>query len=803
MIFLSLILFGQRQANIWYFGNYAGVDFNSGHPVPLTNGQIDRWEGVASICDSAGNLLFYTDGTIVWNALHKIMPNGTGLLGDSSSTESAIIIPYPAHDSLYYIFTVDAEGGHNGLNYSIANMKLDNGNGDIQIKNIRLVDSVSEKVTAVRHKNGRDYWVVSHGWNTDSFFVYLVTPAGLQLPPQIFQLGTPHYDIGLHGNNAVGYMRLSPDGSKLALALQVNRIFEVYDFDNTNGTISNPRILPDSAGSPYGVEFSADSKMLYMTSLFSLYQANISYSTTDSIINSITFIDSSKTKNFFGAIQLATDGKIYLAHEYSKYLGVINNPSKSGDSCNFVLNGFYLAGRESRMGLPDFIQTYFYPPEIIISDNCIDDSTSFCLSDSSGIDSVSWNFGDPLSSKNSSTLFFPKHKFSSTGRYEIQLTMWKSGADYHKKRITQINLSPHINLGNDTLICSGDSILLDAYCSNCNYLWTDSSTNSSIWAKYDSNYIAKVSDKYTFCSFSDSLKLSLANLPDFNLGTDTGFCTNDSVKIGLSYKNATFLWNNNSTDSIIFAKNRGQYILQITDSLSCKNSDTIEISEYQLPYFSLGNDTIICPNTNIILSSLTLGRYLWNNGDSESYMSVSDSGTYWLKIIDSNECVFSDTIKIRQENPPVIHFPADTTICESNILYLKANPRDCNYLWNTGSTKAILDINKAGKYSLRASNACGTATASINVFFEYCGNIYIPNIFTPNNDGINDSFKIKGIDKSVWKLKIYNRYGQIIYKSNDYKNNWQAENNPAGVYYYLLIDSQNKVKYNGTVRVYR
>ena len=111
----SNILFAQREANIWYFGTHAGVDFNSGIPIPLTDGQINRWEGVASFCDSLGNLLLYTDGDSVWNANHEPMENGYNLLGDPSSTESAIIIPYPQRDSLFFLFTVDEEGGDDGL----------------------------------------------------------------------------------------------------------------------------------------------------------------------------------------------------------------------------------------------------------------------------------------------------------------------------------------------------------------------------------------------------------------------------------------------------------------------------------------------------------------------------------------------------------------------------------------------------------------------------------------------------------------------------------------------------------------
>ncbi|MFY8029734.1 MAG: hypothetical protein ACOVPB_11205, partial [Bacteroidia bacterium] len=94
----------QGEANIWYFGQNAGLDFNSGSPVPLSNGAINTYEGCASIANSAGALKFYTDGITVWNANHTAMPNGTGLFGDPSATQSAIIVPKPGNPNIYYVF---------------------------------------------------------------------------------------------------------------------------------------------------------------------------------------------------------------------------------------------------------------------------------------------------------------------------------------------------------------------------------------------------------------------------------------------------------------------------------------------------------------------------------------------------------------------------------------------------------------------------------------------------------------------------------------------------------------------------
>src|SRR5690606_7299225 len=111
-IALSVIFFtfhiciAQNEANIWYFGENAGLDFNSGSPIALLDGQLNTLEGCSTISDSDGNLLFYSDGIKVWNKNHQIMLNGTGLHGHVSSTHSALIIPKPNNSNIYYIFTV-------------------------------------------------------------------------------------------------------------------------------------------------------------------------------------------------------------------------------------------------------------------------------------------------------------------------------------------------------------------------------------------------------------------------------------------------------------------------------------------------------------------------------------------------------------------------------------------------------------------------------------------------------------------------------------------------------------------------
>jgi WD40 repeat protein len=263
VFFITIILlvnfcFSQGEANNWYFGQNAAITFNGGAPVGLTNSAMVSFEGCSTISDSNGNLLFYSDGISVWNRNHTIMPNGTGLLGDPSSTQSGIVVPHPGNSDLFYLFSLDEVGLPNGLRYSIVDMSLDNGFGDVtSSKNVLLHTPSTEKITAITHANGNDIWVVTHKYLTNEFFTYLIDNTGINSTPLITALGFRPITT----SDAIGSIKISPDGRKIAVVYGNEGLVEIFDFDTSTGLISNLIQIPGfrTSISPtlvYGVEFS-------------------------------------------------------------------------------------------------------------------------------------------------------------------------------------------------------------------------------------------------------------------------------------------------------------------------------------------------------------------------------------------------------------------------------------------------------------------------------------------------------------------------------------------------------------------
>ena len=337
-----------QSGDNWYFGTNGGVTFVNGTPEPLTGGQINQTEGCASISDSSGNLLFYTDGISVWNASHSVMPNGTSLKGNPSATQSAVVAPKPGDSNTFYIFTVPAIGSEDGLNYTVVDMTLDSGNGDVvsEQKNINLMATCSEEVTATVHANGTDIWVLARPYGSNQFHAFLVTSSGVNETPVISSAGTAT-SVG----GSIGYLKASPTGDKLGMAYYYGATAEVYDFDASTGQVSNAvnlGMIPNA----YGLEFSQDGALMYVTSSGTVYQFDL---TAGDIPGSRVEICTISTG---WAMQLAPDGKIYIVRMSQSALGVINSPNTVGTDCGCTQDGPTISGT-GQLGLPTFIQSFF------------------------------------------------------------------------------------------------------------------------------------------------------------------------------------------------------------------------------------------------------------------------------------------------------------------------------------------------------------------------------------------------------------------------------------------------------------
>ena len=537
VLLLSFKSYSQgKEANIWYFGFEAGVDFNQGSPPSaLLNSQMtiggSGATGSASIADSTGQLLLYSDGVTIWNRNHVPMQNGLNM--GYWSSQGAMIVPQPGSDHLYYFFNFmwDANAWQYHFQYSIIDMNLDSGLGGVIVdkKGIRLFDNTTTHLSAVNHANGRDVWVLAHKYYSDYYYAYLVTTDSIHHTPVISQVGTVF-------NLYNGYMKISPNGKKVGAALYGSgSFFDLTNFDNETGIVTDDNLV-HKIDNNYGVEFSPDNSKLYTESGASILQYNLNAGSPQDILDSEVLIAEVTTGN--GALQLGPDGKIYCCLGTSLYLSLINQPNELGLACNFEQDAVYLGGRYSNQGLPSFIQSYLNDPSFSTQNNCLGDATSFEITETNGIDSVFWKFNDfPNMPNDTSTLFSPSYTFSNAGTFFVDLTVYSGLLE---KTVTQeviIHPLPQPQLGNDTLVCDTSfSITLTANCNAASYLWNTWASTPEITVTDTGTYWVRATNAEG-CTNRDTINLGLYPQPQLDetnlVITNTGCGQNNGSITGL------------------------------------------------------------------------------------------------------------------------------------------------------------------------------------------------------------------------------------------------------------------------------
>ncbi len=351
--------FAQGLNNFFLMGyeNYAGlpwggtnVNFSSGTPdIYYQYRDIGYSRANANISDDLGNVLFSTNGAWVADAIGDTMQNGTGLSPSYYTSlypeglhgsQLAVIIPNPANDEQYYLFhgTLDEFSGSYAsyLYYSIIDMDANNGLGSVITKNnILLEDTLNKgKITAVRHANGRDWWVYCHKQFTSVYYRMLITASGVQGPFQ--------QSIGMIRHRDVGQVCFSPNGDKFAYYYGLEDDLEIFDFDRCTGLLSNPvHIAIEDYNQMGGVAFSPSGQFLYVSSVLDVYQYDV---TVADIAGSMVHLGtwdgfyspSPPLATVFDIAQLAPDGKIYISTGNGTFhLHVINAPDLPGLACDF------------------------------------------------------------------------------------------------------------------------------------------------------------------------------------------------------------------------------------------------------------------------------------------------------------------------------------------------------------------------------------------------------------------------------------------------------------------------------------
>lgn len=792
LIFLNALVYSQYLNN-WSIGTNAGLSFSTAIPGFISGMALNNVDNKSAISDVTGNLLFYTDGTVVKNKLNATMPNGNGLVGNPSAGQCALIVPIPCSNKKYVIFHVTEYASPGNLSYSVIDMNLNGGLGDVVVgqKNISLGTGWTEKLCAYYYPTGNYYWLVSHKWSNNQFVALKIDATTIATSSVASNVGSIHSCGSFGGlHDAMGQLTISPDGSKIINAMTCSNKYEVFDFNLTTGVVSNS-ISISGNGSPWGTAFSPDSKKIYVDDLFGNYiqQYDITLYNSASIIASQYNISGNTSSGYtFGYMELGTNNQIYIAHPSTTNLSVVGNPNSLGAACNFSANGVSLGANASSFGVcraayniqSSTLTTFTLNLSITQPTTCLG-LASATVTPSTGSLSLtySWSPGGFTTSSVSNL---------APGIYTVNATDGNCNNAY-----TQFTVLPNPPL-NATIsasspsACVGNSISLSLNVSGgtgaLSYAWSNGANTPSIsTTQLNGNYIYSVTiNDAGGCNATKTVALTFVQNPTVGV-TNATLCSGQTATLNASGA-STYFWSNGANTPTITTSPTITSIYTVVGSLSsCTAQAQSTITVKSSPVISDSfQSNVLCNGYNNRWASVivSLGTpaytYSWSTlpVQTNSVANGLGIGIYTITITDFKNCIVSKTFTITQPSPLTLAVNSPTT-CKNTSTVISVNVSGgtpvYNYSWqpNSSSTSTTAVITTSNtNYSVTVTDANGcitTATTSVIV----------------STVQANFNYLISPCDKSI--LTTNTSSNAVSYTWNLGDNTTSSTANPSHIYF--------------------
>lgn len=447
-----------------------------------------------------------------------------------------------------------------------------------------------------------------------------------------------------------------------------------------------------------------------------------------------------------------------------------------------------------------FVDSTIINPIITSPDStlCIGDST--ILNIGNGYDSYAWSTGT-----NDTTDIV-----AYSGLYTVTITKGfciKSTAQFY---VATIDPQPIIN---DDSLCTGDSLELHTQIAYDSVLWSTGDTTSSIFITVPDTYGIVVN--HFGCIGSDSVIIGQVPKPQPSIFGDSIFCHLDSVL--LSTQNwPTVLWSNGDTNNPT-TMGEGINYVTVWDSNNCRNTDTLIVQQL-VPNASIYGDTVICNGNTTTINGLNSSvSYLWNTGDTTPTI-LADSGFYSLTVTDYFGCMDSASTVVLQGINPLGQFtstPSGLTFVDQNVIFTDlstiSNGTIVAWTWSFGDNSSANTTNtnhtyhQVGQMTVQLTVVSNVGCVySLSKTIEVIDELDGPNVITPNGDFVNDYLVFSFLDFfPPATLQIYNRWGGLIYESNQYFNEWDANGVASGTYYYILTIPEEGLSLKKTLTILR
>lgn len=779
-----------KSGSIWYFGINAGLSFNTDPPTILTDGQTQQNGATAVASDPEGNLLFYTTGERIFDRNHQVMPNGLAVGGQLAGS-ACLAFPIKGLDE-YAVITQSGGNVSPQVFYTKVDMTRRGFLGDVDVatKKVPLSpDWPAFKIAATNCESGT--WLImnmadSNAWESRYFTNGTVSPA-------YRSYGGTSVLQGTLTDNSAGQLKFSGDGQTLVNTLPGSGGIEIFDFDDVDGKISNPRtiLLPDLAGA-VGLEFSPNNRFLYVATRkppSRVWQFDMLAGDAAAIANSRVLLAESPVFGQFSLLQLAPNGKIYISQNPNNAstgsLHVIHKPDQRGPDCRLQISGQSLGAGKAFFGLPSFVRQAVWPKEQveIVGPDSICGVPGRVFFELRGSSCLSWDIWGVTGVASTIT---PAVRgldvvFESPGTAFVNVTLnTPCGPVRDTLRVRVLNTSaPTLELGPDVVLCENGVATLAATPGFSRYLWNDGTTGPSLTTLFSGTYSVIAWDA---CGNpqTDSVQVSISPGSQLALGDDLKICRTDGAVFVRPTNFSTWKWSpgqpiadcDTCATVRLFPQKTTEFTVVGQSADGCLSTDTVRIA-LDTAFAKL--DTFVCENVRLPF----LGA------------SLPADTTARFAMPPANGC--DSILEVTTLPLPGLSFslPPDTTLKIGDTLLLNIapdGPAPFDFVWKidpaSGGQLSCADCPDPEFFALRnsilslqvkASNGCAASDSLTIKVLDVC-QVNAPTAFTPNGDGTNDTFFLLADPcvRRVVSLRIFTRWGEAVFLRTDLPPNTRS-----------------------------
>jgi gliding motility-associated-like protein len=711
LLLFACSLHAQNEGNIWFFGTGYGIDFSSGAPVATFNSNMNTFEGSASYCDADGNLLFYS--------------NGGGRTHPSQLSTGGI---WDRNADLIHDMMGLQGGGYSAPQSSIITPNPANPNQYYLFTMEESEFDIDGIPEGQEQGRGFSYFVIDMTLNGGL--------GGLVVEDE--NVHVPSYEsleAVLHGNGT-DYWIIIVDSN--------TNDFFVYLLNNDGVSAPTLRARASNRDISLPIKVSPSRGKMFEDRILYNFNRN-----TGAITNPRVLIDQD-------VIVLGAS----FSHN-SQYLYYVLQESNTATLKRFDTNADdIVASEETIHTLTDVFSAHLQlAPDGKIYWNTVSDDNN-----ENHIHAINCpNTASP--SVTESVLVFPPPAFYGLPNFTDHIFI--------------NDFSFEIDLGEDQSVdCEDFPILLDAQNPDASFLWSTGDTTQTISVTQGGTYSVTITSECG--AISDEILIDDNNdIPTAVIAGETALCPGTSTQLmGASNENVTYQWSTGDTTAVIDVDKPDLYILTVTDACGAENIDSIEVFLLEESIAGLEGIFAICEGTSTLINANSPGAldYAWSTGDNTASATITTGGTYTVTI--TNVCESIDTTFFIEETAlPTIDIQADAVLCPGEEKRLEVVSESvADYSWSTGQTTPDITAREWGLYTVEGSNECGTALDSLLLQPFGCDNcLYIPNAFSPNEDGRNDLFiPIAVCPLEDFEMKVFSRWGALMYETQSLDNGWDG-----------------------------